>query len=85
MEQHRTPLSRNLMELRNRWVHFKIRDVYIPDPAKVLFEMYGDDLLQGRVVDLSDSGGAEGAFVVVELEGVEQPVIVPVERILGVL
>jgi hypothetical protein len=73
------------MELRNRWVHFKIRDVYIPDPAKVLFDMYGDDLLQGRVMDLSDSGSADGVFVVVELEGIEQPVIVPVERILGVL
>ena len=73
------------MELRNRWVHFKIRDVYIPDPAKVLFELYGDDLLQGKVIDLSDSGSQQGAFAVVELEGLEQPVIVPVERILGVL
>ena len=73
------------MELRNRWVHFKIRDVYIPDPAKVLFDMYGDDLLQGRVADLSDSGSTDGVFVVVELEGIEQSVIVPLERILGVL
>ena len=73
------------MELRNRWVHFKIRDVYIPDPAKVLVDMYGVDLLQGRVMDLSDSGRADGVFVVVELEGIEEPVIVPVERILGVL
>lgn len=73
------------MELRNRWVHFKIRDVYIPDPAKVLFDMYGDDLLQGRVTDLSDSGTTDGVFVVVELEGIDQPVIVPLERILGVL
>ena len=78
-------VNRNHMELRNRWVHFKIRDVYIPDPAKVLFDMYGDDLLQGRVMDLSDSGSADGVYVVVELEGIEQPVIVPVERILGVL
>jgi len=73
------------MELRNRWVHFKIRDVYIPDPAKVLFDMYGDDLLQGRVVDLSDSGGAQGTFVVVELDGIEDRLIIPLERILGVL
>ncbi len=73
------------MELRNRWVHFKIRDVYIPEPAKVLFELYGNDLLQGKVMDLSDSGSHEGMFAVVKLEGVEQPVVVPVERILGVL
>ena len=73
------------MELRDRWVHFKIRDVYIPDPEKLLVELYGDDLLQGKVVDLSDSGSRQGAFAVVEVEGVEQPVVVPVERILGVL
>jgi len=66
-------------------VHFKIRDVYIPDPAKVLFDVYGDDLLQGRVVDLSDSGGAQGTFVVVELDGIEDRLIIPLERILGVL
>lgn len=73
------------MELRDRWVHFKIRDVYIPDPEKLLVELYGDDLLQGKVVDLSDSGTQQGAFAVVRVEGVEQPVVVPVERILGVL
>jgi hypothetical protein len=37
------------------------------------------------VADLSDSGTTDGIFVVVELEGIEQPVIVPLERILGVL
>ncbi|MBI4491108.1 MAG: hypothetical protein HY694_18655 [Deltaproteobacteria bacterium] len=73
------------MELRNRWVHFRISDVYIPDPEKLLIELYGNDLLQGKVIDLSNSGTQEGAFVVVKVEGVEQPVIVPVERILGIL
>jgi hypothetical protein len=73
------------MELRDRWVHFKIRDVYIPDPQKLLDKLYGNDLLQGRVVDLSDSGSHEGTFAVVEVEGIEQPVIVPIERILGVV
>ncbi len=73
------------MELRNQWVHFKIRDVYVPDPQTLLFQLYGDDLLQGRVVDLSDSGMHEDAFAVVEVDGLTQPVIVPVGRILGVL
>jgi hypothetical protein len=73
------------MELRNRWVNFKIRDVFIPDPQKLLIELYGNDLLQGRVVDLSDSGREEEVFAVVEVEGVHQPVIVPVASILSVL
>ena len=73
------------MDLKNRWVNFKIRDVFIPDPQKLLIELYGDDLLQGRVVDLSDSGREEDVFAVVEVEGVGQPVVVPVASIVSVL
>jgi hypothetical protein len=69
------------MELRNQRVRFKIRDVYHPDPAQVLSELHGDDLLTGQVVDLSDSGMQKDAFVVVEVDGIEESVIVPVERI----
>jgi hypothetical protein len=72
------------MELRNQWVRFRIRDVYIPDPENLLLELHGNDLLQGRVIDLSDSGLQAEAFAVVEVEGISQPVIVPVGRILGI-
>jgi hypothetical protein len=71
------------MDLRHQWVQFKIRDVYHPDPTKVLTDLHGNDLLIGRVIDLSDSGLQKDAFVVVEVEGLVEPVIVPVERILG--
>lgn len=71
--------------LKHRWVHFKIRDVYIPDPQTLLLEVYGDDLLQGRVVDISDSGSPDGAFAVVSVEGIKQRVIVPIQSILGVV
>jgi hypothetical protein len=73
------------MELRDRWVHFRIRDVYHPDPAQVLIDLHGNDVLLGKVVDLSDSGMQAEAFVVVEIEGIEQAVILPVERILGIV
>ena len=73
------------MDLRNRWVHFRICDVYIPDPKEVLVTLHGNDLLQGKVIDLSDSGTQELAYAVIEVEGIDQPVIVPVERILGAL
>jgi hypothetical protein len=71
------------MELKNRWVHFRVCDVYMPDPEQLLIEMHGNDVLEGKVIDLSDSGMEEEAFAVVEVEGLKQPVIVPVERILG--
>jgi len=73
------------MELRNRRIHFKVRDVYLPDPQKLLMELHGDDLLQGNVIDLSDSGTQKGAFAVVKVEGIEQPLIIPADRILDIL
>ena len=66
-----------------RWVHFEIDDVYFPDPATILRELHGKDLLQGCVVDESDGGPQGEAFVVVEVEGLSQPVVVPTGRIKG--
>jgi hypothetical protein len=74
-----------LMDLRDQRVQFKIRDVYHPDPTRILFELHGDDLLTGKVVDLSDSGLEKDAFVVVEVEGIAELVIVAAVRILGPL
>jgi hypothetical protein len=73
------------MELTNRCVRFRIRDVHIPAPEDVLRQIYGDDILQGRVVGLSDSGAEEGAFAVIEVDGLGQWLIVPVARLLGVV
>ncbi len=73
------------MELRNRLVHFRIRDVYIPDPEKVLLELRGADILHGKVLDLSGSGDRKEAFAIIEVEGLKDRVIVPVDRIIGVL
>jgi hypothetical protein len=66
-------------------VNFRICDVYLPDPATVAMDLYGEHLLQGRVIDVSDSGEAESAFAVVKVEGIEQLVIVAADRILSVL
>lgn len=73
------------VRVRDRWVHFEIGDVCYPEPAHLLQELHGKDLLQGKVVDVSDGGSAGEAFVVVEVEGLVQPVVVPVGRVKGVL
>lgn len=73
------------VDLRNRWVHFRIRDVYLPEPQELAVALHGDDLLQGRVLDLSDNLEKQGRYAVVEVEGFKDFLIVPVERILGVL
>ena len=72
-------------QLKNQWVSFRIVDVYVPDPLKILMDLHGRDILQGKVIDLSDNGTEKEAFVVVEVEGIEQPVIVPAGRILDLV
>jgi hypothetical protein len=69
-------------DLQDRYVQFHIRDVYVPEPAKILEELHGLDLLSGRVIGLSDSGVEMGAFAVVEVSGLSQSVVVPVAKII---
>jgi hypothetical protein len=78
-------VDQGMLDIRNRLVSFKICDVYIPDPHEILVELHANDILQGRVLDFTDSGMTEQAFVVVEVEGVGRQVIVPMQRILSVL
>jgi hypothetical protein len=72
------------VDLRNQRVIFRIGDIYFPDPEQVLFDLHGADLLEGKVADLSDNGSLKEAFAVIEVEGLDQPVIVPVDRLSGV-
>lgn len=53
--------------------------MHIPHPLVVLYELHRNDLLEGRVVDMSDSGEQKEAYAVVEVEQVRQFLIVPVE------
>ena len=71
--------------MRNSWVNFRICDAYVPEPAQILVELHGKDQLQGKVIDVSDAGSHEEAFAVVEVEGLSQPVVVPMKHIRGIL
>ena len=62
-----------------------LRCLHSSTPKNYLSNCMGMILVQGKVIDLSDSGAQQGTFAVVRVEGLEQPVIVPVERILGIL
>jgi hypothetical protein len=68
--------------LKGRYVQFRVRDIHLPEPTVVLQELHGGDVLEGKVIDLSDSGREGGAFVVIEVDGLRQPCILAVERIL---
>lgn len=73
------------MDLRDRWVHFRMSSVYHPDPRDLAMHLHENDLLQGRVIGFSDSGTKQRAYAIVELEGLDDPVFLPLESILGVL
>lgn len=78
----------NLANLKNRWVHFKLRDIFVPPSQEVLEELHGEDILQGRVVGFTERGSAEGTpqetYVVVEVDGLRKAVVIPIGQILGV-
>jgi hypothetical protein len=61
---------------QNRRVQFQISDVYFPERKKILEELHGKDLVQGDVIDVSE-GREMGDVLVVQVEGLAQPVIVP--------
>jgi hypothetical protein len=71
----------NIVDLLNQQVRFSVADIHTPHPLVVLYELHGNDLLEGRVIDLSDSGELKEAFAVVKVEQVRQFLIVPVARL----
>jgi hypothetical protein len=72
------------VDLKDHTVNFRICDIFYPDCQQILFQLHGNDVLQGRVVDLSVSGLVDGSFVEIDVEGLAEKVIVPLERILGI-
>lgn len=71
-----------LVTMKGRNVRFRVRDVHLPEPNVVLDELHGGEILEGKVIDLSDSGEVGGAFVVIEVRGLRHPCVVAVDRIL---
>jgi hypothetical protein len=67
--------------LRNRRVNFRVSDIYIPDPEQIMKDLYENSVLEGKVIGLTDSGKQENAFVVVQVEGVKNFLIVPLEKV----
>jgi len=73
------------VDLRDRWVHFRMRSVYHPAPGELALELHGNDLLQGKVLGFSDGAVEPREYVIVKVEGIDDPLILPFASILGVL
>ena len=53
----------------------------MPDAATLIYNLHSKDLLCGRVIEMSDAGDRENAFVVVQVEGIKHRIVVPVDRV----
>ena len=69
------------MTRRGLRVDFAIRDVIFPPPDAVLKELHEHDVICGEVLDVSAGAANETMFVVVRVDGMETPVVVPVDRL----
>jgi hypothetical protein len=71
-------------EIRNRRATFKAADIYHPTPGEFLCRLYGGEVLQGRILDLTACGEGNRECAVIEVDrGI--CAIVPVDRIILVL
>jgi hypothetical protein len=61
-------------------VRFRISDVFLPSPEAVLVTPSMEQLLEGTIVDFSDSGQKAMAFAVVDVIR-RQTVVVPIEKL----
>jgi hypothetical protein len=73
------------VNLKDQLVNFRVRDVYIPELQDVLTELHGNDILQGRVLTVSDNDRQDECYAVVVVQGIREPIVVPIRGILGVL
>jgi hypothetical protein len=72
------------VDLKNHIVNFKICDNFYPDYQQLLFGLHGNDVLRGRVIDLSETGEVDSSFAEIEVDEIDHRVIVPLDRILGI-
>lgn len=71
----------DVVDFRKQFVRFKISDIYLPDPLVILNKLHGEDVLEGRVVDISESGARPEQFAVIDVPELDQMIIVPLARV----
>lgn len=72
------------MELVKRQVQFRIRDIYYPDPREVVNRLFGDSVMEGQVMDVTDNDTGK-CYAIVQVAGLEDTVLIAVDRITKVL
>jgi hypothetical protein len=63
---------------------FKLRDVFFPEVGDVMGRATPELKLRGRIIDFSDSGRDQKQYAIVEVEGIDGPLVVPVAKLKAV-
>jgi hypothetical protein len=65
-------------------VRFRVRDVCVPPASELLVALWGNEVLEGRIIARSPAAvGAHGEQVVIKVPGLEQMLVVSTEHLLG--
>jgi hypothetical protein len=62
--------------LKGRWIRFKLRDICFPTLEDLIAGPAGDTMLDGQVLDISESGTEQLFYAEIVLRGSAQKVIV---------
>ncbi len=60
---------------------FRLKDVFFPEGDEIISRATPDLKLRGRIIDFSDSGQRKKEFAIVQVEGIDAPLVVPVEKL----
>ncbi len=63
-------------------IRFRIEDVYHPNGTEVLWELYRGRFLQGELLAVTDDGKKPGNFLVLRVQGIQEPVLLPADKAL---
>jgi hypothetical protein len=69
-------------ELRGTRVRFRIVDVLVPPAEELMHQLFGHDLLEGLVVDVTRDRGPQPAHVAVKVATLAEPLLVPRSQLL---
>jgi hypothetical protein len=66
--------------LVNSTVFFRVLDVHHPNPTEVMRELNAHTCLQGEVLAVTDDGRSPDRYLVVRVDGLPDPLLVPVVK-----
>src|SRR5438270_887729 len=61
-------------------VHFCVGDIVHPYPVQVLCQLYENKSLRGEIIAITNDGCQPGNYVVVRVQGLDEPIIVPIGK-----